>query len=807
MVHRNRFVLFILSLMLFPALMHADIQESATITDIIKPLHLKAGQKDTVIVSDIFYAEEYPLSFLTHPEIEITYNEENRNLILHPAKESSGLTLIQFRYGAGEYSIPAIISYVQTQTFTYQPEEPVHKLTVFGSFNSWNRDNLPLTDPDGDGIYQTRVNLNPGRYEYKFFVNGREVNDPANPDSISNPFGSYNSVLTVSSPFTEDIYLHLMDYHEESAAHSITFYLERSQSQQILQKEDVIALFNNSPLPNDFIFLKDSFISIRLEKLPQYADGLLRVAVRRPGMPGYFQNLRFQDGIPCSSHSGNFEWQDAILYAVMVDRFLDGDTSNTRPVPNPEVDPKANFQGGDLQGILDKLNQGYFTDLGVNVLWLFPINQNTRHAYREYPPPHRYFTGYHGYWPVHHEAVDTRFGDMELFQRLVKRAHELGIRIILDFVANHVHEEHVFYRQHPEWFGTLILPDGRKNIRLWDEYRLTTWFDTFLPSFDYIGSREALEVMTDNAVWWMKTTGIDGFRQDAVKHVPNDFWRMLTRKLKKSIEEEEKRDIYQIGETFGSYDLISSYVNNGQLDAQFNFNLYDVALYVFLDPDGSFQTLNEEMKRTFNVYGTDHLMGNLMDSHDKVRYLAYADGDVLLSSPDAVEIGWEDPPQVDHPSSYRKARLYLTYMLTIPGVPVIYYGDEIGMTGAADPDNRRMMRFSEALIPPEREMLRSVSDLIQMRRKHSALRNGDFFPVLADKDIYAYIRSDIHERILVVLNKSAGTKSIRLGLPEIYDIQRARDLFSDSLITLDHNRIRINLDGISSGVYILESEK
>jgi cyclomaltodextrinase / maltogenic alpha-amylase / neopullulanase len=201
------------------------------------------------------------------------------------------------------------------------------------------------------------------------------------------------------------------------------------------------------------------------------------------------------------------------------------------------------------------------------------------------------------------------------------------MKVLLDYVAHHVHIEHPYWNEHRNWFGKLELPDGRLNLRLWDEHRLTTWFEPYLPSFDFTASNEALEVMTDNAIWWLKETNIDGFRHDAVKHVPNSFWRRLTEKIKSKVES-DGRKIYQIGETFGGYDLISSYVNNGQLDAQFNFNLYDNAISVFLTPTSTFKVLDTEMKKTFNVYGVNHLMGNLMDSHDKTRFMAYADGDI-----------------------------------------------------------------------------------------------------------------------------------------------------------------------------------
>ena len=144
-----------------------------------------------------------------------------------------------------------------------------------------------------------------------------------------------------------------------------------------------------------------------------------------------------------------------------------------------------------------------------------------------------------------------------------------------------------------DWFGQLELPDGRLNLRFWDEFRLTTWFEPYLPSFDYLGSEEALEEMTDVAVWWLNETGADGYRHDAVKHVPNKFWRRLNEKIKEQVASNRELPVYQIGETFGSYELISSYVNNGQLNSQFNFNLYDVALPTFIRDEASFSGLRQ----------------------------------------------------------------------------------------------------------------------------------------------------------------------------------------------------------------------
>ena len=210
-----------------------------------------------------------------------------------------------------------------------------------------------------------------------------------------------------------------------------------------------------------------------------------------------------------------------------------------------------------------------------------PLVQNPMTAYQEYPAPHRYYSGYHGYWPVHLTQVDTHFGTSNELKTLVNKAHDNNMNVLLDFVSNHVHQESEIWQKHPEWFSPLELPDHRKNIRLWDEQRLTTWFDTFLPSIDH-EQIPVSNMLIDTALYWLNTYQLDGFRHDAVKHIHNIFWQMLTKRLKKEVILPQKRNLYQIGETFGSRELIGSYISTGQLDAQFDFNLYFDARAVLL---------------------------------------------------------------------------------------------------------------------------------------------------------------------------------------------------------------------------------
>ncbi|MDX1420534.1 MAG: alpha-amylase family glycosyl hydrolase [Rubricoccaceae bacterium] len=761
---------------------------------VVQPVRLTAGQADTLLIADLLGPVEAPVAF---PGRAVVETAEGRALVL--TGEQEGLDLVPFTVGGAAYALPVEVRVPTTHTFTFDPDLAAlpdslldrvpDALFVIGAFNDWARGRDRLADEDGDGVYAVTLPIEPGIYQYKFTLDGVEIVDAANPDSVLNPFGAYNSVLTL---YEEGGHAVLRPVGVLEDARGLRFaleYIDESGEPWVAPPEALegVALLDNRPVAVRFGTGEEGHRTLDVPLAR--AEGLqtLRVAVEGAGVVAPWVAVPLWDGQPLgaaqAAGEAPFVWQDAIVYQIVIDRFADGDPSNTVPVAHDSLAVQANYQGGDLQGILDRLDEGYFTDLGVNVLWLSPVYDNPATAYREYPPPHRYYTGYHGYWPVRPRAVEERFGDLALLRRLVDAAHERGIKVLLDFVANHTHEDHPYVQEHRDWFGTLELPDGSLNLRRWDEYRLTTWFEPYLPSFDFEGAPAAVDAVTADAVWWLQETGADGFRHDAVKHIPNGFWRALTARLRDEVAPGRETPLYQIGETFGSYDLIASYVNAGQLDAQFNFNLYDAALAAFLDPAVPLATLAGEMDRTLDVYGPLHVMGNLMDSHDKPRFLALADGDLPPGS-DAAEIGWTAPPVVDDPASYRRAELYLAYLLTTPGVPTIYYGDEVGMTGAADPDNRRMMRF-DGLSDEQAALKQAVARLVGLRRDHAALRHGTLETLDAAEATWTFLRATPDDAVLVVLNTGDVATTRPLALPAAYGFTAATDLLTGEAVALE----------------------
>jgi glycosidase len=183
----------------------------------------------------------------------------------------------------------------------------------------------------------------------------------------------------------------------------------------------------------------------------------------------------------------------------------------------------------------------------------------------------------------------------------------------------------------------------------------------------------------------------------------------------------------------------------------------------------------EELEKSLSaselIYGKETLMSPLLGNHDKSRFMAYADGDLPdREEPDEEELGWKKPPQVDDAAAYEKLKLGLTFVLSIDGVPMIYYGDEIGMSGAGDPDNRRMMRWGGDVTEAEEGVRAHFRKVAAVRHKHPALRYGSRRPLIAEGDRFAFVRAHLGDAVLAVWNRGGNQTEFTLGVrPEMAD--------------------------------------
>ena len=625
-------------------------------------------------------------------------------------------------------------------------------VAVAGSFNGWNPGANPMKKTGGN-TWELSLALPSGAHPYKLVVDGAWRIDPSNPRKAGDGSGHENSVIEVSAI-----------------------------------AESAPVLFARSRSPDSLIFgiHPENWKPLRITAVTQLPDGTSRILPAEPateagwevkttalpkeawvrimavgvdGKPAFPARARVGEDPPVGT-----DRHDHIIYFAFIDRLVDGDPSNN-PQPDAKVEPPAQYLGGDLAGVKKLIDDGYFEKLGVNTLWLSPVNQNPLPPYQEYKEPRRWYTGYHGYWPISSTEVEPRFGGNAALTALAESAEKKKISILLDLVLAHVHEEHPDFQRHPDWFGSLMLPDGTKNLRKWDnETQFTTWFEPFLPRFNY-DIPAASSFLIDNAADWVRRFNLDGFRLDAVKHIPPRFWSAFRQGLRQTLPQASRDSFYLVGETFMDRAGINSFIGPNRLDGQFEFPLYDSLLEVFGTGQQDFISLEKSASASDRVFGPETVMSPLLGNHDKSRFMAYADGD--LPDPkgdDEFVVGWSRPPKVDKNSSYEKLKLAFTFVLTTSGAPTIYYGDEVGMTGAQDPDNRRMFPDPAKLTPAEQSVRKHVARLNALRLRHPAIRYGSRRSLLADRDTYAVARAYLEDRVLLLYNRSDKPAKLSLDV-------------------------------------------
>lgn len=737
---------FVLGLVFFAWILNSCLQEEpshkfSVIEPLASPVYL-APDNNEILLQDYFTDPSVIDSVASGNGFEVQWDKEKHTLEIVQRQGMQPVSNLKiYTSGGVENDIPVFKSTAQQVMFTLPDANKAYKQPmVKGAFNGWVPERSLMHWKDG--VWSYKAVFYPGDHQYLFVVDGKEMNDPTNPVKQPNGFGGFNSILSVGE--TADKPFVAFDAIEGNI---LTLQAD-------LPLSGLVAYLGNQRIPESNITVNGATATITLPGYAPEGRSFVRVYPYSEAGTGNDLLIPLESGqvVADASQLKRTDFHSQVMYFLMVDRFRDGDPSNTKKVDNDTILPIANYFGGDLQGVVDKIDDGYFESLGINTIWLSPITQNTEGAYGLWKDPYTRFSGYHGYWPISNTQVDHRFGTDEVLETLIEKAHANNMNVILDYVANHVHKEHPLYQEHPEWATDLYLPDGTMNTERWDDHRFTTWFDTHLPTLDF-SNPEVVEKMTDSAAYWVTRFDLDGFRHDATKHIQESFWRTLTHKVRSRTE----RPIYQIGETYGSYDLIRGYVNTGMLDAQFDFNLYDASVIAFAQPEADFKNLARAVEQGMEYYGSHHLMGNISGNQDRARFISYASGDVSFNE-DAKAAGWTRDIEISDSTAFKKLEMLHAFNMVVPGVPTIYYADEYGVPGGNDPDNRRQMKF-DGLDAAEQNLRAKVSALVNMRRDHMALIYGDTEIELPNAKVMAIKRTYLNDEVIVVFNKSEETFS------------------------------------------------
>ena len=682
-------------------------------------------------------------------------------------------------------------------TLKFSAPQGTTTVNIPGEWNKWDKTAAPM-QKDANGMFTRTFTGNdeipPGEWAYKFLENGTNwVLDPLNPlGKWVN--GIENSKLIMPDCDKPVIALDNVQTDAKNLHIHINFSVFRGLNEQKIDKITV----KQADDPVDFT-------------IDSKGKGVVDFDASDKGkylfmITAESDSKRAQLFVPVWVQDNAFSWKDAIIYFPMTDRFMDGDTSNDSPADCLDPGNKANWLGGDFAGLKQKLDAGYFNDLGINTLWLGPVWNNPDGCYAG-AVGHTY-TAYHGYFPMDYSSIEEHYGTMTELKELISDAHTHGIRVIADLPANHVFQDSKIFSAHRDWFHNgkvgetpLICSDDDN----WNTHPVECWFQPYLPDFDYTNN-DAVDFVTDTAVDFVQKTGIDGFRIDAVKHMVPNFVKTLRYKIRHEVETSELA-FYMVGETFvGEWghgtgkaeELIKSYVSKDRLDGQFDFPLYWAIIKTFARDEQTFGDLADELTGEQGYYGQDAIMSNFVGNHDVPRFISHAAGVIADQwGNGSKQQGWNTPPSLPtEKEAYQRLSCAFAFVMCIPGVPMVYYGDEIAMPGAGDPDNRRMMQF-DGLTDRQKAVKSALSLEAAFRKVHPATRIGT--PVVLDKgdDFLGLGMKGTNESVVCVFNRNS-TRDISLSLqdlPGLKDVAKITDRLSGKQYKVNNGKLNIHLDG------------
>ena len=465
--------------------------------------------------------------------------------------------------------------------------------------------------------------------------------------------------------------------------------------------------------------------------------------------------------LPPLDTKGRFQGftSDDVIYLLMPDRFANGDPSNDSPRGLGSPADRTNrgaYHGGDLQGIRSHLR--YLRDLGVTGFWVTPVYKNSS--------PNS--TPYHGYHAVDFYDVEPRFGSMKEFKELVDAAHQQGLKVVQDQVANHSGPFHPFvaHPPTPTWFHYMDTnPRPRNNFDiagLSDPYSrpkrrelpLDGWFSGNLPDFNQDDPLVA-DYLTQNALWWIGMTGIDAIRQDTYAYVDRPFWSKWQSAINKQYP-----GFTVVGEVTAPNPASLSFFEGGtvrggvdtKLPSLLDFPLANAARAVF--GQGQPMTRLVDILAQDSLFQRPEMLVVFPGNHDQPRLLTVANGDI------------------------HRLMMDEAFALTTRRVVHLYYGDEIAMAGGRDPENRQDFPGGfpgdpvDAFTPAGRTgdaatMFNFIRELLHFRQDRPALRRGGLTQLLINPDQYAYLRSSPEEQVLVVLNRAGSAKPMQIDVDDM----------------------------------------
>lgn len=433
---------------------------------------------------------------------------------------------------------------------------------------------------------------------------------------------------------------------------------------------------------------------------------------------------------------------DEIVYNILVDRFNNGRQASSEQV---DVDDPYTYNGGDIQGITDRLEE--IDEAGFTSISISPIMENKE-------------ASYHGYLVEDYFSVEEEFGDMDDLQKLIEEAHDKDIQVILELDLHYVAETNPLVEEESSWFKEVDA----------ESVSATEWLDD-AAAFDD-SKKEVQDYLGKVADFWMDETDIDGFNIHAAEQMDKDFLSMITSEWKKSNPE-----FYVLATALDQKEEIDDLATIDSIDAVSNVDMFEAFNDTLTKPDEPISDLYETWESGNNKKGLLYV--------DTITTARFSNN--FADNGRNAETTWD---------------LALAYLYFTPGVPMIYQGSEVPTYGPGYPENQYLVDFTSS--NPDLED--QFSKMASVRKEFAPLRKGDFELLGSDKGFSLFKRSYEGEDVYVAINNDDESRAVDIdGLGE--DVQLKGLLQDDTIRQRENGKLSIGLERESQEVYIVEKDQ
>lgn len=639
-----------------------------------------------------------------------------------------------------------------------------------------NGTEYPMTYNDTTKRFEYVKNgLTNGKTHYRYKANGNYVVDAFNSNSekYNNADYSYFEYYKLNATVTAEVMNKSFNYNENNV---VKFNVKQAdtdtQKLEVASASiDVSSLGGSSEMP-----IEPELQAVTISATTDTALGIKTLPITVTDQYGnkFSTTVDVEITDRVKKNENDFDWDEAVVYFMMTDRFFDGNESNnTASGTDTYGDNPGLYHGGDFAGVTAKLD--YLQDLGVNTIWLTPIVKNiagvtvTDEGSEDVP----YNAAYHGYWASDFTKLNPTMGTTEEFKTMISEAHKRGMRIMVDIVVNHA------------GYGTESTFADMLRDKSVSEGDIKSW-QSGLPDF----ATENADVRAKLVEWqtsWMRNYGVDYFRVDTVKHVDSTTWAAL-----KNSTTEVNPSFKMIGEYYGAgYASNGSTLGSGQMDADLDFDFNDQATSFV---SGNISSVEKFLSARNSALNNAYMTGQFLSSHDEDGFKAS-----LMNGKHYTE---------DEATS--AALVAATLQLTAKGIPVIYYGEEVGLSGLNNypyQTNRYDMDFSKAT--KDNVTYQHYKNLLSIRNAYTDVFARGSRTVVASSDEEGYdvvSRSYGGTTLYVGMNIKDTAKEVKVPVSLAAGTE-VKDLYSGATYTVGSDKtVAVTIPAAKDGGTVILTE-